>query len=152
MTFVGDGNNVANSWINAAEIYNFQLRIACPKGYDPDEEVLSRARNNGGKIDIIRDPVKAAKDADVLYTDVWVSMGQEEEKAKRLKDFEGFQINKELVDIAAPSVKVLHCLPAHRDEEITDEVLEGPHSLVFDEAENRLHVQKAVLETLAGKR
>ncbi len=151
VTFVGDGNNVANSWINAAAIYKFQLRIACPEGYDPDKGVLSRARDNGGKIDIIRDPAGAARDADALYTDVWTSMGQEEEKIKRLKDFKGFQINQALVDIAAPSVKVLHCLPAHRDEKITDEVLEGPHSLVFDQAENRLHVQKSVLETLAGK-
>jgi ornithine carbamoyltransferase len=151
VTFVGDGNNVANSWINAAAIYNFDLRIACPKGYDPNGGVLKRAKENGASVEIIRDPLAAVKDSDVLYTDVWVSMGQEEEKAKRLKDFDGFQINIDLVDMAAPEVKVLHCLPAHRDEEITDEVLEGPHSLIFDEAENRLHVQKSVLEILVKK-
>jgi ornithine carbamoyltransferase len=144
--YIGDGNNMANSWINASALFGMELRLACPQGYDPDNRILERAKSRGAKVEVFREPIKAAKDADVLYTDVWVSMGQDEEKEKRLKAFAGYQINRDLVEAAAPGAIVMHCLPAHRGEEITDEVIEGGHSVVFDQAENRLHVQKAVLE------
>ncbi len=148
LAFIGDGNNMANSWINAAAIFGLELRVACPQGYDPDRKIIARARAAGANLKVMRDPAAAAKDADVLYTDVWVSMGQEKEKAGRLKAFKKYQINAALLGRAAPGARVLHCLPAHRGQEITDEVIEGPSSLVFDQAENRLHVQKAVLELL----
>lgn len=149
--WIGDGNNMANSWINAAAIFGFELRIATPKGYEADAKVIARAEQAGAKLVFTNDPKEAATGADVLNTDVWASMGQEEEQAEREKAFAGFQINGELVKLAAPDCVVMHCLPAHRDEEITDEVIEGPHSIIFDEAENRLHVQKAIMATLMAK-
>jgi ornithine carbamoyltransferase len=151
--WIGDGNNMANSWIEAAAILGFDLTLACPEGYDPDAKVLAWARANGSsKIVVTRDPKEAAKDADVLNTDVWASMGQEQEQKIREKAFVGFQLNEGLLDLAQGNAMVLHCLPAHRGEEITDDVIEGPHSAVWDEAENRLHVQKAIMATLmSGK-
>jgi len=146
--WIGDGNNMANSWINAAAIFGFELRVATPKGYQPDPSIVARARQAGAKLLLTNDPREAANGADVLNTDVWASMGQEQEQAEREEAFKGFQINAELVALADPKSVVMHCLPAHRDEEITDAVIEGPHSIIFDEAENRLHVQKAILATL----
>jgi ornithine carbamoyltransferase len=151
VVFVGDGNNVANSWINAASRLKFSFYLACPKGYDPDEKILKNAQKAGmGEIVVLRDPQEAVRDADVIYTDVWTSMGQEKESAKRRKAFKDFQVNERLLAAAKSSVKVMHCLPAHRGEEITEGVMEGSHSIVFDEAENRLHIQKAILVTLMG--
>ncbi len=147
--YVGDGNNVANSWINAAGVFNFDLRIACPEGYDPNAGLMRKAREAGGRVNVFRDSLEAASGADVLYTDVWVSMGQEDEVARRKAAFKGFQIGMDLIDAAAPEVKVMHCLPAHRGEEITDEAIESGHSIVFDQAENRLHAQKSIMEFLA---
>ena len=146
--WIGDGNNMAHSWINAAAVFGFELRVATPKGYEPDAEVMQWARDQGAKISYTSDPLEAAAGADILNTDVWASMGQEKEQEKRCRDFSGFQINTRTLGVAASNALVLHCLPAHRGEEITDEVIEGPHSVVFDEAENRLHVQKAIMATL----
>ncbi|MFO8057292.1 MAG: ornithine carbamoyltransferase [bacterium] len=148
--WIGDGNNVAHSWINAAAVFGFKLVLACPAGYDPDAEVLERARAKGAEVELVRDPFSAVRDADIIYTDVWASMGQEAEKKKRLSDFKGFQVNMELIKAASAGVKLMHCLPAHRGEEITDEAMESEHSIVFDQAENRLHVQKAIIEMLLG--
>lgn len=148
--WIGDGNNMAHSWINAAAAFGFELRLATPPGYEPDARVLENARQRGAKILCTHDPLEAVAGAHVLNTDVWASMGQEAEQQQRKKAFAGIQINAETVRIADPHCIVLHCLPAHRGEEITDEVLEGPHSAVFDEAENRLHVQKAIMATLMG--
>ena len=149
--WIGDGNNMANSWINAAAVFGFELRVATPQNYEADAEVIARAKQAGAKLIFTNDPQEAAAGADVLNTDVWASMGQEAEQAKREKDFTGFQINSELLKLADPACVVLHCLPAHRDEEITDEVIEGRHSIIFDEAENRLHVQKAIMATLMAR-
>jgi len=146
VAWVGDGNNMAHSWINAAAYFPFELRIACPKGYEPDREILARALSLGAKIFVTNDPKEAVQDADYVNTDVWASMGQEQEAEERKKTFQSFQVNKDLLSLAKPEVKVLHCLPAHRGEEITEDVLEGEHSLVWEQAENRLHVQKAILE------
>ncbi len=146
--WIGDGNNMANSWINAAAVFGFELRIATPAGYEPDARVRSRAEKMGARVTYTSDPLQAARGAQVLNTDVWASMGQEQEQKAREKAFAGFQINREVLAVADPECIVLHCLPAHRDEEITDEVIEGPHSVVFDEAENRLHVQKAIMASL----
>jgi ornithine carbamoyltransferase len=154
VVFVGDGNNVCASWVQGAAKMGLHFTLACPKGYGPDAGLLARAeeqaRASGATLAVVHDPAAAARGADVLYTDVWTSMGQEEERARRLKDFQGFQVDDALVRLAAPDALVMHCLPAHRGEEITDEVIEGPHSIVFDEAENRLHLQKAILVTLLG--
>ncbi|HEU5394396.1 MAG TPA: ornithine carbamoyltransferase, partial [Candidatus Methylomirabilis sp.] len=154
VAFIGDGNNVANSWCTGAAKTGVHLTIACPKGYEPDPSILHQAREDakgtGARIQVVHDAAAAARGADVLYTDVWTSMGQEEERAKRVNVFQAFQVNRALVSLARPDVLVMHCLPAHRGEEITDEVIEGPHSVVFDEAENRLHAQKALLVTLLG--
>lgn len=146
--WIGDGNNMANSWINAASVFGFELRVATPAGYEPDAMVKERAAEAGANIIYTNDPDQAARDADVLNTDVWASMGQETEQQERKKAFTGYQINMELVALAKPDCVVMHCLPAHRDEEITDEVMESRHSIIFDEAENRLHVQKAIMATL----
>jgi ornithine carbamoyltransferase len=147
VAFIGDGNNVANSWVEAAHVLGFHLRIACPKGYEPDPAVRKDAGSIGrGEVRIVRDPAEAARGADVLYTDVWTSMGQEAESRKRLAAFKGYCVDATLLRLADPGAIVMHCLPAHRGEEITEAVLEGPRSAVFDEAENRLHVQMAVLE------
>ncbi len=149
VAFIGDGNNVANSWIEAAAVLGFSLRVAAPKGFDPDAAVLAAAGRSGrGEVRIVRDPAEGARGADVLYTDVWTSMGQEKETRRRLRAFAGYCIDAGLLRAARKDAIVMHCLPAHRGEEITDEVMEGPQSAVFDEAENRLHVQMAVLEKL----
>ena len=151
VVFIGDGNNVANSWIELAGILPFHFVLACPgePGHMPDEQILENARKNtASTIEIVHDPMEAAHDADVLYTDVWTSMGQEDETQKRLEIFRKFQINRELVGAAKPSAVVMHCMPAHRGQEITGEVMDGPQSIIMDEAENRLHVQKAVLVKL----
>ncbi len=152
IAYVGDGNNVANSWIDAATKLPFKLALACPKGYDPDARILERGRKKAPKgVTLHRDPVQAVKNADVVYTDVWASMGQEDEQEARVKVFESYQVNRELMRHAKPDAVVMHCLPAHRGEEISAEVLDGPRSVVWDEAENRLHVQKAILEILMSK-
>jgi ornithine carbamoyltransferase len=147
--WIGDGNNMANSWIEASALLDLDLVIACPEGYDPDGAVLEKARASGcGKVQVVRDPLDAARDADVISTDVWTSMGDESESAARARAFSKFRVDEELLALAKPLAVVLHCLPAHRGEEITDGVLEGPRSLVWLQAENRLHVQKAILERL----
>lgn len=152
IAYVGDGNNVANSWIDAAAKLPFRLALACPKGYDPDARILERGKKKAPKgISLYRDPVQAVKNADVVYTDVWASMGQEAEQEARARIFEGYQVNRALMKNARPDAIVMHCLPAHRGEEISAEVLDGPQSVVWDEAENRLHVQKAILEILVGR-
>jgi ornithine carbamoyltransferase len=150
LAFVGDGNNVAHSWINAAALYEIDLRLAVPPGHEPDRELVDGARRRGARVTVTHDPGAAAAGAHVLYTDVWASMGQEAEAAARRQRFRPFQINQELLRRAAANAVVLHCLPAHRGEEITDDVIEGPHSRVFPQAENRLHAQKALLATLMG--
>jgi len=146
IAWVGDGNNMAHSWINAAVYFPFQLNMAVPKGYEPDIDVLERALQAGAKIYLTHDPKEAVAGVHYVNTDVWASMGQEDEHDQRKNAFDGFQVNSELLSLADPDVKVLHCLPAHRGEEITDEVIEGPWSVVWDQAENRLHMQKAILE------
>jgi ornithine carbamoyltransferase len=152
IAYVGDGNNMANSWIDAAAKLPFKLTLACPKGYDPDARILERGRKKAPKgVSLFRDPVQAVKNADVVYTDVWASMGQESEQEARAKVFEGYQVNQKLMQHAKPDAIVMHCLPAHRGEEISAEILDGPRSVVWDEAENRLHVQKAILEILMLK-
>ena len=149
VAFIGDGNNVANSLLEAAERMELDLVLACPEGYEPHPDILDRVRGSAkGNILILNDPKEAAARADVIYTDVWVSMGQEKEAEERKKRFRPYQINEALLSCAKKDVTVLHCLPAHRGEEITDEVIDGPHSAVFDQAENRLHAQKALLEFL----
>ncbi len=149
VAWIGDGNNMANSWLEACVLLGFELRIACPAGYDPDPALLARA---GAKARVVRSPAEAAQGAHVLNTDVWASMGQEEEAEERRRRFEGYIVDEALVARARPNAIVLHCLPAHRGEEIADAVLEGPRSAVFDEAENRLHAQKALLELLLAQR
>jgi ornithine carbamoyltransferase len=149
--WIGDGNNMANTWIEAAAIFGFDLTLACPKGYEPDKKVLDWALSRAtSRIILTDDPKQAVTDADVLNTDVWASMGMEAEQKKREEAFAGFQLNGELLKLAKSDCVVLHCLPAHRDEEITDEVIEGPNSVVWDEAENRLHIQKAIMAWLMG--
>lgn len=145
VAWIGDGNNVANSWINAAIRLDFTLHLACPNGYGPKGDVLERARERRNII-LTNDPISAIRDAHVVNTDVWVSMGQEEEASKKRQAFSSYQLNEELLSYARDDVIVMHCLPAHRGEEITDEVIEGPHSVVFEQAENKLHLHKAVLE------
>ena len=149
--WVGDGNNVCNSWILASAIVGMKMAIACPSGYEPDPRVVKKAKAMGGDITITKDPKTAARSADILYTDVWVSMGEEAEKEKRRNDLKNYQINGSLLKLANKDCLVLHCLPAHRGEEITDEVIKCPNSVIFDEAENRLHAQKALLVRLLGK-
>ncbi|MDK2892682.1 MAG: ornithine carbamoyltransferase [Methanohalophilus sp.] len=145
LAWVGDGNNVCNSMILGCALMGMEIAVSCPSGYEPDENIVAQAREMGGEVLITADPLEAATDADVLYTDVWVSMGDEDEREKRLNDLKDYQINSSLVDVAKNDVIVMHCLPAHRGEEISAEVMDGPHSVVFDEAENRLHAQKALL-------
>jgi ornithine carbamoyltransferase len=147
IAWVGDGNNMANSWINAAWKLGFDLRLACPEGYDPDATILKRA---GSAVTLTRDPAEAVDGADVVTTDVWASMGQEEEQAEREKAFEGFCVDDALMKKADPKAIFLHCLPAHRGEEVTASVIDGPQSRIFPEAENRLHAQKAILLELMG--
>jgi ornithine carbamoyltransferase len=149
IAYVGDGNNVANSWIDAAARLPIQLSLACPEKYEPDRDILHRAmkRTKGG-ITVYRNPADAVMDADVIYTDVWASMGQEAEKEERKKIFRKYQVNEEILARAQEDAIVMHCLPAHRGEEITTDVIDGPQSVVIDQAENRLHVQKALMEIL----
>jgi ornithine carbamoyltransferase len=149
VAWIGDGNNMANSWLNAASRFGFELRLACPEGYHPDAEILERARG-AATILLTGDPKEAAAGADVVNTDVWTSMGQEEEAAARLEAFAGYHVDEALMARAASDAIFLHCLPAHRGEEVADEVIEGPQSRVFDEAENRLHAQKALMVRLMG--
>ena len=149
VAYIGDGNNVANSWIEAAARLPFELTLACPEGYDPDGRLMEENKKDGKNgVRLYRDPFDAAVNADVLYTDVWTSMGQEAESQERKRIFKNYQINGKLLGVAKKDAIVMHCLPAHRGEEITADVIDGPQSVVIDEAENRLHVQKAVLEIL----
>jgi len=154
LAYVGDGNNVLNSLLMIAAKTGLNVSVATPKGYEPTREVVEKAvcaaKKSGANIDISNDPLAAVRGADVVYTDVWVSMGQEEEKQKRLLDFNGFQINETLMKNASADAFIMHCLPAHRGEEITD-VVDGKNSIVYDQAENRMHVQKAILLKMLGK-
>ncbi|MEK7782782.1 MAG: ornithine carbamoyltransferase, partial [Candidatus Binatota bacterium] len=145
IAFVGDGNNMVHTWMQAAEKFSFSFALACPRGYEPSAEITRVAKQDGGRIVVTNDVAKAVQGADVIYTDVWTSMGQEGESEVRRKAFQGYQVNRDVVAMAKRDVLVMHCLPAHRGEEITDEVLEGPQSIVFDQAENRLHAQKAIM-------
>jgi ornithine carbamoyltransferase len=155
LAYVGDGNNVCNSLLYACSKAGMNMNVASPKGYEPDKKVLDEAKkisaSKNKKINLFSDPVKAVQGTDVLYTDVWVSMGQEKEAQERKKIFKPFQINQKLVKSAKSGVLIMHCLPAHRGEEITDEVMDSANSVVFDQAENRMHVQKAILIKLLGE-
>ncbi len=153
IAYVGDGNNIANSWVNVAGLLPLDLRIASPKGYEPDKKIVESSMGKKiSKIMITDDPATAVSGADVVYTDTWASMGQEAEAEARKKIFRPFTVDAALLSKAHPDHIVMHCLPAHRGEEITDEVMDGPHSVVFDEAENRLHIQKAIMVMLMGKK
>ena len=145
VAWIGDGNNMCNSYINAASQFGFDLRIACPEGYEPPPELMER---HGDRVEIVRDPMEAARNANLLVTDVWASMGQEDEQKARMKAFRDYQINPALMQVADPDALFMHCLPAHRGEEISEDMLEHPASVVWQEAENRLHAQKALLEFL----
>lgn len=149
MVYVGDGNNMAHSLMDGGAKLGMHVVVACPEGYSPDPKVVDRAANvadqYGGSVQVVHDPLAAAQDADVVYTDVWASMGQEAEAAERMKHFHGFQVNEELMARTNPGSLFMHCLPAHRGEEVSAEVIDGPHSVIFDEAENRLHAQKAIM-------
>ncbi|RJQ47095.1 MAG: ornithine carbamoyltransferase [Gammaproteobacteria bacterium] len=144
VAWVGDGNNMCHSYIEAAGLFSFHLRVSTPPGYDPDHALLRNAKS----VELVRDPMQAAHGADLVVTDVWASMGQEEEQAARARDFADYQVNGKLMARAKPDALFMHCLPAHRGEEVSAEVIDGPHSVVWDEAENRLHAQKALLEKL----
>ena len=152
--WIGDGNNMANALLHGCAKVGMHITVATPAGYAPDKRIIAEAQEaaaaSGAKIVITNNPMEAATGADVLYTDVWASMGQESEAAKRRKDFAAYQVNSQLLAVAPPKAVVMHCLPAHRGEEITDAVMEGPQSVVFDQAENRLHVQKAILSLVMG--
>ena len=153
LAYIGDGNNVAHSLMLCGALLGVNVRIGCPDGFEPLPGVLDQARNlaqHGAKIDVLTDPVKAVAGAQAVYTDVWASMGQEQEQAEREQAFAGFCVDQALMDQAAPGAIVLHCLPAHRGEEISAEVMEGPASRIFDQAENRLHVQQALLAAVMG--
>ena len=145
VAFVGDGNNMVNSWINAASKFPFVFALACPSGYEPDTNVLARARQDGAQVAITQSVEEAVRDADAVYTDVWTSMGQEQESAIRREAFKSYQVNTAVMAQAKKDALVMHCLPAHRGEEITADVLEGPQSVVLEQSENRLHIQKAIL-------
>jgi ornithine carbamoyltransferase len=152
IVYIGDGNNVANSWINLASKMPMHLVLCSPSGYEPDKKTLENARKAGiSEVQLVTDPKAAVKDADVVYTDVWASMGMEAEARARRKVFLPYQVNSELMAHAGKNALVMHCLPAHRGDEITDDVIDGPQSIVFDEAENRMHVQKAIIVKLLGK-
>lgn len=150
VAWIGDGNNMANSWIEAAAHLGFTLTIACPDGFEPDEQFLAFAQERQADVRLMRDPREAVAKADVVTTDVWASMGQEEEQAKRALAFALYQVDDALMELAAPHAIFLHCLPAHRGEEVTASVIDGPQSVVWDEAENRLHIQKAIMAVLMG--
>ncbi len=145
VAWIGDGNNMCQSYINAARQFDFELRIACPEGYEPREDLV---RANAGRVTIVRDPLDASRGAHLLATDVWASMGQEAEQEKRAAAFANYQLDRRLLDVAAPDAIYLHCLPAHRGEEISAELMDAPDTVIWDEAENRLHAQKALIEFL----
>ena len=149
VAWIGDGNNMANSWINGAYSLGFDLTLACPEGYDPDRSILERAQS-AANVRVVRDPAEAVEGADVVNTDVWASMGQEEEQAVREKAFRGYIVDDALMSRAQQDAIFMHCLPAHRGEEVAASVIDGPQSVVWDEAENRLHVQKAIMANLMG--
>jgi ornithine carbamoyltransferase len=149
IAWIGDGNNMANSWINAAYRLGFELALACPEGYEPADHLLVRARETT-KVTVTRDPKEAVAGAHVINTDVWASMGQEDEQKKRERDFAGYTVDASMMERAAKDAIFLHCLPAHRGEEVTADVIDGPQSRVWDEAENRLHIQKAIMAVLLG--
>jgi ornithine carbamoyltransferase len=149
VAWIGDGNNMANSWINAAFRLGFDLTLACPEGYDPDSSILERAKS-AANVRVVRDPAEAVDGADVVNTDVWASMGQEEEQAVREKAFKGYIVDDALMSRAQQDAIFMHCLPAHRGEEVAASVIDGPQSVVWDEAENRLHIQKAIMANLMG--
>jgi ornithine carbamoyltransferase len=148
VAWIGDGNNVCHSVMLLGGVLGAEVRVACPPGYEPEPRVVAEARRKGGTVVVTTEPDEAARGADVIYTDVWTSMGQEAEKTKRQEAFARYQINAPLLGFAKSSALVMHCLPAHRGEEITDEVLDGPQSVVLDQAENRLHAQKAIIVAL----
>ena len=149
IAWVGDGNNVVNSWINAASVLGIDLFVACPEGFEVNLQTIEGAEIEGKtNIKFTNDPKEAVKDADVVYTDVWASMGNEDELSKRISDFEGFQVNKQLLSLASSDVLVMHCLPAHRGEEIAEDVLEDNNAVFWDQAENKRHMHKAILESL----
>ena len=150
LAWIGDGNNVCNSLILAAAILGMEIVVASPLGYQPRAEILQQARRLGGRPGVVVEPAEAARDADVLVTDTWVSMGDEGEEAERLRVFGKYQVNSEIMGLASSEAIALHCLPAHRGQEITDEVFESPNSVIFDQAENRLHFQRALLQVLLG--
>ncbi len=147
IVYVGDGNNIANSWINASLTLGFNLRLACPRGYEPDGALVEKARSAPLQIQFCDDPAEAVREADIINTDTWVSMGQEDQRREKIEAFKNYQVNSTLLKLAKKDVLVMHCLPAHRGEEITDEVADGEQAIIFDQAENRLHMQKAILET-----
>ena len=149
VAWVGDGNNMANSWLNAAALLGFELRLACPEGYEPDHEIFENAKNNA-TVNIFEDPDEAVKDAHVVNTDVWASMGQEADAETRKMAFKGYTVDSKMMALAADDAIFLHCLPAHRGEEVAAEVIDGPRSRVMDQAENRMHVQKALIAKLMG--
>jgi ornithine carbamoyltransferase len=151
IAFVGDGNNMVYSWMEATEKFPFAFRLACPEGYEPGAEFVRSVQENGGQVSVTHSVAEAVRGADILYTDVWASMGHEAEIEKRRQAFKGYQINAQVLGLAAKDALVMHCLPAHRGEEITTEVLDGPRSVVFAQAENRLHVQKAIMVWLLRK-
>ncbi|MFZ5592768.1 MAG: ornithine carbamoyltransferase [Pseudomonadota bacterium] len=146
--WIGDGNNMCHTYISAARQFDFHLRIACPEGYQPDSAIV---KSGGGHITLVRDAFAAARGADLVITDTWTSMGWEEEQEKRLRDFAAYQVNSEIMAQAKPDALFMHCLPAHRGEEVSASIIDGPQSVVWDEAENRLHAQKALLELLLYK-
>jgi ornithine carbamoyltransferase len=150
--WIGDGNNMAHSWIFAAARTGLALRLACPEGYEPDRSIVARARELGADVAVVRDPREAVEGAEVVTTDVWTSMGQEAENEIRRRAFAGYQVDAALMGVAARGAIFLHCLPAHRGEEVAAEVIDGASSRVWEEAENRLHGQKALLELLVGQR
>ncbi len=155
LTYIGDGNNVCNSLLLGTALTGIHMRVACPKGYEPNGDILRRvrriSRETGTKVSILHSPEEAAQGADILYTDVWVSMGQEKERERRMRIFQGYQISADLLAVANPDAVVMHCLPAHRGYEITDDVLEGPHSVVWRQAENKLHGAAGILGFLYGR-
>jgi ornithine carbamoyltransferase len=150
LAWVGDGNNVCNSLLLLGSMLGTSSVVACPPGYEPDAKVLEACRAMGGRVQVTTEAREAVEDADVIYTDTWISMGQEGDRERRLEAFQRYQVNDRLLDFARGETVVMHCLPAHRGEEITDAVLDGPRSLIFDQAENRLHAQKAIILTLLG--
>lgn len=148
VAWIGDGNNMANSWINAAAMLGFDLTLACPEGFEPDREILDRARKDGAVVLVVHDPREAARGAVAVNTDVWASMGQEAEAEKRSRAFAGYMVDDAIMAEAAPDAVFMHCLPAHRGEEVTESVLEGGRSIVWEQARNRLYIQEAILDFL----